>query len=225
MRHRALIFFLLLPSCCFALPAKPVGAPDLTAKSYLLYDYTSKQVLLGHNSDAHMEPASLTKLMTAYLAFDALKHDTLSLTQEITVPAVAARSHAGESLMLLNVGQSVTVAELLQGLIVQSGNDAALTLALNIAGSEAGFVDMMNKQAKELGMNNTHFTNPVGVADAQHYSSAADLALLAAAVVRDFPQYYKLFALREYTFNNVTQANRNRLLWLDPYGLILMWTE
>ena len=217
MRHRALIFFLLLPSCCFALPAKPVGAPDLTAKSYLLYDYTSKQVLLGHNGDAHMEPASLTKLMTAYLAFDALKHDTLSLTQEITVPAVAARSHAGESLMLLNVGQSVTVAELLQGLIVQSGNDAALTLALNIAGSEAGFVDMMNKQAKELGMNNTHFTNPVGVADAQHYSSAADLALLAAAVVRDFPQYYKLFALREYTFNNVTQANRNRLLWLDPY--------
>jgi len=217
MRHRALIFFLLLPSCCFALPAKPVGAPDLTAKSYLLYDYTSKQVLLGHNSDAHMEPASLTKLMTAYLAFDALKHDTLSLTQEITVPAVAARSRTGESLMLLNVGQSVTVAELLQGLIVQSGNDAALTLALNIAGSEAGFVDMMNKQAKELGMNNTHFTNPVGVADAQHYSSAADLALLAAAVVRDFPQYYKLFALREYTFNNVTQANRNRLLWLDPY--------
>src|SRR6266481_4031234 len=217
MRLRALIFFLLLPTCCFALPAKPVGAPDLTAKSYLLYDYTSKQVLLGHNSDAHMEPASLTKLMTAYLAFDALKHDTLSLTQEITVPAVAARSRTGESLMLLNVGQSVTVAELLQGLIVQSGNDAALTLALNIAGSEAGFVDMMNKQAKELGMNNTHFTNPVGVADAQHYSSAADLALLAAAVVRDFPQYYKLFALREYTFNNVTQANRNRLLWLDPY--------
>ncbi len=217
MRLRALIFFLLLPTCCFALPAKPVGAPDLTAKSYLLYDYTSKQVLLGHNSDAHMEPASLTKLMTAYLAFDALKHDTLSLTQEITVPAVAARSHTGESLMLLNAGQSVTVAELLQGLIVQSGNDAALTLALNIAGSEAGFVDMMNKQAKELGMNNTHFTNPVGVADAQHYSSAADLALLAAAVVRDFPQYYKLFALREYTFNNVTQANRNRLLWLDPY--------
>jgi len=217
MRLRALIVFLLLPTCCFALPVKPVGAPDLTAKLYLLYDYTSKQVLLGHNSDAHMEPASLTKLMTAYLAFDALKHDTLSLTQEITVPAVAARSRTGESLMLLNVGQSVTVAELLQGLIVQSGNDAALTLALNIAGSEAGFVDMMNKQAKELGMNNTHFTNPVGVADAQHYSSAADLALLAAAVVRDFPQYYKLFALREYTFNNVTQANRNRLLWLDPY--------
>jgi D-alanyl-D-alanine carboxypeptidase (penicillin-binding protein 5/6) len=108
------------------------------------------------------------------------------------------------------------VDDLLHGLIVQSGNDAAITLAVNIAGSEAGFVDMMNKQAQQLGMNNTHFANPVGLPDQQHYSSAYDLALLAAAIVRDYPQFYPIFALREFTFNNVTQANRNRLLWLDP---------
>jgi len=120
--------------------------------------------------------------------------------------------------MLLKAGQNVTVGELLRGLIVQSGNDAAVTLALNIAGSEAGFVDLMNKEAKRLGMNNTHFTNPVGMPDAQHYSSAADLALLAAAVVRDYPQHYPLFALRDYTFNDVTQSNRNRLLWIDPHA-------
>jgi len=120
--------------------------------------------------------------------------------------------------MLLKAGQSVTVGELLRGLIVQSGNDAAITLALHIAGSEAGFVDLMNREAKRLGMNNTHFANPVGLPDAQHYSSAFDLALLAAAIVRDYPQHYALFGLRDYTFNNVTQANRNRLLWIDPYA-------
>jgi D-alanyl-D-alanine carboxypeptidase (penicillin-binding protein 5/6) len=110
------------------------------------------------------------------------------------------------------------VDELLHGLVVQSGNDAAITLAVNISGSEAGFVGMMNQEAKRLGMNNTHFTNPVGLSDAQHYSSATDLAVLAAAIVRDYPQYYPLFSLRNYTFNNVDQANRNRLLWLDPYA-------
>jgi serine-type D-Ala-D-Ala carboxypeptidase (penicillin-binding protein 5/6) len=120
--------------------------------------------------------------------------------------------------MLLKAGQAVTVDELLHGLVVQSGNDAAITLAVNIAGSEAGFVDMMNQEAKRLGMNNTHFTNPVGLPDAQHYSSASDLAVLAAAILRDYPQHYPLFSLRNYTFNNVAQANRNRLLWLDPYA-------
>jgi D-alanyl-D-alanine carboxypeptidase (penicillin-binding protein 5/6) len=164
-----------------------------------------------------MEPASLTKLMTAYLVFDALKHGTLSLEQKLNVPVAAVRSKSDESRMLLKAGQAVSVDELLHGLVVQSGNDAAITLAVNIAGSEAGFVDMMNQESKLLGMNNTHFTNPVGMPDAQHYSSASDLAMLAAAILRDYPQYYPLFSLRNYTFNNVAQANRNRLLWLDPY--------
>jgi D-alanyl-D-alanine carboxypeptidase (penicillin-binding protein 5/6) len=194
------------------------NAPQLAAKSYLLYDYTSSQILVNQNGNERMEPASLTKLMTAYLAFDAIKHDTLTLKQKLTVPAAAHRSLGGESSMLLKTGQVVTVDELLHGLIVQSGNDAAITLAVNIAGSETGFVDMMNKEAKRLGMNNTHFTNPVGLSDAEHYSSASDLALLAAAIVRDYPQHYPLFSLRSYTFNEVIQANRNRLLWLDPYA-------
>jgi D-alanyl-D-alanine carboxypeptidase (penicillin-binding protein 5/6) len=194
------------------------AAPQLAAKSYLLYDYTSNQILVNQNGDARMEPASLTKLMTAYLAFDALRHGTLSLEQKLNVPAAAVRNSGDESRMLLKAGQAVTVDELLHGLVVQSGNDAAITLAVNIAGSEAGFVDMMNQEAKRLGMNNTHFTNSVGLSDAQHYSSASDLAVLAAAILRDYPQHYPLFSLRNYTFNNVAQANRNRLLWLDPYA-------
>ena len=210
---------LLLPAPAFALPPQMPAAPVLAAKSYLLYDYTSNQILVEQNSDARMEPASLTKLMTAYLAFDALKHGTLALQQNLAVPAAAVRNTgSGESRMLLKTGQSVTVDELLHGMIVQSGNDAAIALALHIAGSEAGFVDMMNKEAKRLGMKNTHFANPVGLPDAQHYSSASDLALLAAATVRDYPQYYALFGQRDYTFNGVTQANRNRLLWIDPYA-------
>lgn len=218
MKSIVLIVSLLLSATCLALPPQLPAAPVLAAKSYLLYDYTSNQILVNQNGDARMEPASLTKLMTAYLTFDALKHNTLSLQQSLTVPAAAARNVSGESRMLLKAGQAVTVDELLHGMIVQSGNDAAVTLALNIAGSEAAFVDLMNREAKRLGMNNTHFANPAGLPEAEHYSTAADLALLAAALVRDFPKYYPLFGLRDYTFNNVTQANRNRLLWLDPYA-------
>ncbi len=217
MRAFLLSACLLLPAAALAAPSPAPAAPQLSAKSYLLYDYASNQVLVNQNGDARMEPASLTKLMTAYLTFDALKHKTLSLEQVLTVPSSAVSAKGGESRMLLKAGQEVTVDELLRGLIVQSGNDAAIVLAVNIAGSEAGFVDMMNKEAKRLGMNDTRFSNPVGLPDAGHYSSAADLAKLTAAVLRDYPQHQHLFALRDYTFNNVTQANRNRLLWMDPY--------
>ncbi len=213
-----LLVSLLLPAAACALPSQTPAAPVLAARSYVLYDSTSDQVLVSQNADAHMEPASLTKLMTAYLVFDALKYGTLSPQQKLSVPAVALRTTGGESRMLLRAGQSVSVNDLLRGLIVQSGNDAAITLAVNVAGSVTGFVDLMNREAKRLGMVNTHFTNPVGTPDAQHYSSAADLALLAVAIVRDYPQHYSLFALRTYTFNDVTQSNRNRLLWIDPYA-------
>ncbi|OGT22639.1 MAG: peptidase, partial [Gallionellales bacterium RIFOXYB12_FULL_54_9] len=142
----------------------------------------------------------------------ALKPDS-----RITVLEDAVRNASGESRMLLKPGQTVTVDELLRGLIVQSGNDAANTLAISISGSEAGFVAQMNKEALRMGMKNTHFSNPVGMPDPQHYSSAYDMAILAAALIRDYPEHYPLFSLRDYTFNNVNQANRNRLLWLDPY--------
>lgn len=213
-----LALLILLPALAAAQPVTLPNPPLLAAKSYLLYDYNSNQILVNHNGDARMPPASLTKLMVAYLAFDALEHHTLTLQQSLNVPAAAVHNTPGESSMLLKAGQAVTVDDLLHGLIVQSGNDAAITLALNIAGSETGFVDLMNKEAQRLGMSNTHFTNPVGLPDAQHYSSASDLALLSAAIVRKYPEHYPLFALREFTFNEVTQANRNRLLWIDPFA-------
>jgi D-alanyl-D-alanine carboxypeptidase (penicillin-binding protein 5/6) len=211
----SLLFLLPLPA--YSEPDLLQPPPQLAARSYLLYDYTSKQILVNQDGEERMEPASLTKLMTAYLAFDALKYGTLSLKQKLNVPLVAVRNSSEESRMLLKAGQSVTVDNLLRGMIVDSGNDAAITLAVNIAGSEAGFVGMMNQQAKRMGMNDTHFTNPVGLPDAQHYTSASDLAVLAAAILNDYPQYYPLFSMRNYTFNNITQANRNRLLWMDPY--------
>ena len=218
MKAIYLIFGLLLSAPSHALPAPAPVPPVLTAKSYVLYDYSSNQILLSQNGDARMEPASLTKMMTVYITFDALKRGTLKLDQSLTVPDAATRNTSGESRMLLKPGQVATVDELLHGLIVQSGNDAAVTLSSNLADSEASFVARMNKEAQRLGMKNSHFMNPVGIPDSQHYSSALDLAILASALIRDFPEYYPLFGLHDYTFNNVTQANRNRLLWLDPYA-------
>ena len=218
MKAILLFISLLLSAASNALPLPLPEPPVLAAKAYLLYDFSSNQVLLEQNGNARLEPASLTKLMTAYLTFAAIKQGTLKLDQSLTVPVDAPRNTSGESRMLLKPGQTVTVDELLHGLIVQSGNDAANTLAASIAGSEAAFVVLMNKEAESLGMKNTHFVNPVGMPDAQHYSSAYDMAILAAALVRDYPEHYPLFGLHDYTFNNVTQANRNRLLWLDPYA-------
>lgn len=189
----------------------------LAAKSWLLYDYTSNQILVNENGNERIEPASITKLMTAYLAFAALKQDYLSQDRIVTPSAEVLRSQGEESRMFLSQNKPVTVGELLRGLIVQSGNDAARVLAETIAGSEDKFVELMNKEAQRLGMNNTHFVNASGLPHAQHYSTAYDLALLAAAIVRDFPEYYPLYSLREYQYNNIKQANRNRLLWMDPY--------
>ena len=192
--------------------------PKLAAKSWLLYDFTGDRVLANQDSDKRLEPASLTKLMTAYLTFDAIKHGVLTLNQKLEVPAAAIRRNRNESRMLLKAGQTVTVDELLRGLIVQSGNDAALALAISVAGNVDDFVKMMNDDAKRLGMKNTHFANPTGLPDDEHYSTAYDIALLASAIFRDYPQHYPIFGLRNFTFNNITQANRNRLLWLDPYA-------
>ncbi len=218
MKSLLLFISLLLCSTGYALPLPPAEVPELAAKAYLLYDFSSNQVLFSKNSHVRLEPASLTKLMTAYLTFAEIKRGSLKLDLILTVPDDAVRNASGESRMLLRSGQSVTIDELLHGLIVQSGNDAANTLAVRIAGSEAVFVERMNKEALRLGMKDTHFVNPVGMPDAQHYSSAYDMALLAAALIHDFPEHYPLFALRDFTFNNVAQANRNRLLWLDPYA-------
>ena len=208
---------LLLPPLAQAQPAALPPAPVLAAKSYILYDFTSNQILVNQNGNERIEPASLTKLMTAYLTFTALKLDQLTLGDLIAPTAGALRIEGQESRMFLDKNKPVTVAELLRGLIVQSGNDAARALAIAIAGSEEKFADSMNQEARRLNMANTRFANATGVPQPQHYSTAYDLALLAAAIVRDFPEHYPLYSMREYQYNNINQTNRNRLLWMDPF--------
>jgi D-alanyl-D-alanine carboxypeptidase (penicillin-binding protein 5/6) len=194
--------------------AEQVPPPTINAKAYALLDYQSGQLLAASQADMRTEPASLTKLMTAYLTFSALKRGQLQLTQ--LVPVSARAQQAEGSRMFIDARKTVTVDELIHGMIVQSGNDACIALAELVAGSESAFAQKMNAQAQQLGMANTHFANATGLTDPQHYSTARDLATLAAALVRDFPEYYPLYSLKEYRYNDITQSNRNSLLWSDP---------
>ena len=193
--------------------ALAVQAPAIAARAWLLLDYGSNLVLAGANMDQRVEPASLTKLMTAYLAFSALKQGKILLNQVTPVSERAWKTQG--SRMFIEPRLAVTVDELLRGMIVQSGNDACIALAEIIAGSEDAFVQLMNAESARLGLSHTHFVNSTGLPDAQHYSTARDLARLAAALIHDFPEYYPLYALKEYRYNGITQPNRNRLLWLD----------
>jgi D-alanyl-D-alanine carboxypeptidase (penicillin-binding protein 5/6) len=188
--------------------------PAVNAKAYVLVDYASGQVLAGSGIDDRHEPASLTKLMTAYVVFAALKEGRLKLTDPVTISERAWRSEGSRS--FINVGTQVPVDVLLKGMIVQSGNDASIALAEHVGGTEAAFVDIMNAYAKRLGMTNTHFADASGMPSPDHYSTARDLATLSRALIRDFPEYYGLFSLREYTWNNIKQQNRNGLLDRDP---------
>ncbi len=221
------IIALLAPTLAHAQQASLPPAPELTARSYLLYDFSSNQILLNHNASVRIAPASLTKLMTAYLTFTALQLNQLALGQSTIPTAEVLLSKEVGSRMFLEKDKAVTIAELLRGLIVQSGNDAARVLATVIAGNEVDFAALMNKEAQRLNMKDSHFVNATGVPHPQHYTSAYDLALLAAAIVRDFPEHYPLYSMREYQYNNIQQANRNRLLWLDPYtdGMSTCYSE
>ncbi|MBZ0093822.1 MAG: D-alanyl-D-alanine carboxypeptidase [Sulfuricella sp.] len=196
-------------------PAVPLPpAPDIAARSYILVDFSSGQTLQQRGEDERMEPASLTKLMTAYLTFAALRQGVIAPAQALPVSERAWRAEG--SRMFIQPNTPVAVDDLIRGMIVQSGNDACITLAEGIAGNEEEFVRRMNLEARRLGMNNTHFMNSTGLPHPQHYTTARDLSLLARAIIRDFPQYYPLYSLKEYKYNNITQANRNRLLWQDP---------
>lgn len=189
--------------------------PSLAAKSWLLLDMSSNQVLNTEKPDERIEPASLTKLMTAYLTFAAIHKKTLALDQLLPVSEKAWRT--GGSKMFVRVDTQVAVEDLIKGMIVQSGNDACVTLAEGIAGSEENFAQMMNREAQRLGMKNSHFTNATGLPDPNLYTTARDLSLLAAALIRDFPEEYKkYYSMKEFRYNNITQPNRNRLLFLDP---------
>lgn len=196
-----------------AQPAAP-PIPTVEAKAWLLLDVNSGQVLGSRNAGDRFEPASLTKLMTAYLAFGALKQKSLKPDQVVPVSTRAWKAEG--SRMFIEPNKPVTVDELLRGVIVQSGNDASIALAEAIGGSEDLFAQMMNREAKRLGLANTHFTNATGLPNPQLYSTAQDLAQLVVALIRDYPEYYPLYSQKEYRYNNITQANRNRLLWLDP---------
>ena len=210
----ALLVFLLPQLSLAQQAALPIPAlPPIAAKAYVLFDFTSGQPLVMHNPHERVEPASLTKLMTAYLVFNALKQKTIKPDQVVPVSERAWRAEG--SRMFIEPRKPVTVDELIRGMIVQSGNDACIALAEVIAGSEEIFAQMMSREAQRLGMKNTSFMNSTGLPHPQHYSTAHDLAVLAAAIVRDFPEHYPLYSLREFRYNNITQANRNRLLWLD----------
>lgn len=208
----ALVAGLLLAAGALAQSSPP---PAVAARAWLLLDHATGQVLAGQNADERAEPASLTKLMTAYLTFAALREGRLKPDQQISVSASAwARTNRGGSLMFIDPKTPVTVEQLIHGMIIQSGNDACIALAEAIAGTEQQFVAMMNHQAQRLGLTKTSFANATGLSAPDHYSTAGDLARLAQAVIRDFPEYYPIYAKREYTYNRITQPNRNRLLWL-----------
>jgi D-alanyl-D-alanine carboxypeptidase (penicillin-binding protein 5/6) len=210
----ALAFFPLAASAQNAGPAA-VPPPPIAAKAYLLVDILSGQTLVSLNADEPREPASLTKLMTAYLVFRALKDKELTPSQMAKLSDKAW--HAEGSRMFIDPKKAVSIDELLRGEIVQSGNDAAIALAEVSAGSEEAFVERMNREAARLGMKSTRFVNATGLPAPQQVSTASDLGLIAAAIIRDFPEYYPLYSIKEYKYNNITQSNRNRLLWSDPY--------
>ena len=187
--------------------------PDVAARSYILLDFASGNVLAEKESDERLPPASLTKLMTAYVVFNELEAGNISLDDEVLISEKAWQT--GGSRSFVEVDKKVPVETLLRGMIIQSGNDAAVALAEHIAGSEATFAQMMNQYAELLGMKNTHYLNTTGLPNEEHYMSARDIALLAAAIVREFPEYYDLYAQKEFTYNDITQYNRNKLLWRD----------
>jgi len=210
-----LMFFILALITSVAVNAAlPVPAPpEVSAKNYLLVDVASGKVLAEKNADEKIEPASITKLMTAYIVYKEIEAGRLSMDDIVTISEKAWRM--GGSRMYLEVNTKVPVHELLKGLIIQSGNDASVALAEHIAGTEDAFVQLMNQHAMELGMNDTHFVNSTGWPDAQHLTTARDIAKLAVAIIHESPEHYSWYAEKEYTYNNIKQYNRNKLLWRD----------
>jgi D-alanyl-D-alanine carboxypeptidase (penicillin-binding protein 5/6) len=200
-----------------SIPTPP--PPKIPARGYILMDFASGQVLAAENADASLEPASLTKIMTAYAVFDALRSGSLKLTDQVTISPHAWRvggAGTSGSTSFLPVNSQTEVEVLLRGMIVQSGNDASIALAERVAGSEDAFAHLMNAYAARLGMTNTTFVNSTGLPGESQRTTARDMAILAAAIVRDFPQFYHYYSEKQYTFNGITQSNRNGLLHRDP---------
>lgn len=187
--------------------------PAIKARAYFLMDYDSGQILAESKADARMQPASLTKLMTSYVIYKEMREGRIKLSDMVTISKHAWRM--GGSRTFVPVGKKVSVEDLLKGMIVQSGNDATVALAEYVGGSEDVFVSLMNQEAKRLGMTSTHFVDSTGMPNADHYTTAHDLAVLTRAIIREFPDHYQIYSMRTFTFNGITQHNRNRLLWRD----------
>jgi serine-type D-Ala-D-Ala carboxypeptidase (penicillin-binding protein 5/6) len=191
-----------------------IPAPTIAARAWIVIDVVTGQTIASFRPDQQVEPASLTKIMTAYLAFNALEEKRLTLDQQVNVSETAWKTRG--SRMFIEPNRPVTVQELLKGIIIQSGNDASVALAEAIAGSEQAFAQLMNEQAKRLGMNDTHYMNATGLPNAQHTTTVQDLAILAQRMIEDHPKEYGYYQMREFTYNKIKQSNRNRLLWADP---------
>ena len=197
--------------------AQTLPSPTIAAKSWLLLDATSNQVIASQEPTLRIEPASLTKIMTAYLVFSAVKDKKLDLNQKVNVSTRAWKVDASSSKMFIDPATPVSISDLLYGLIVQSGNDAAVALAEAVAGSEEAFVVQMNRESERMGLKSSRWGNPHGLPSAENYSTAQDLATLAARLIADHPEFYKTYySTKSFTYNKITQPNRNRLLWLDP---------
>ncbi len=194
---------------------RPVPAPPAVAASgYILQDFHTGKIIASSKADERLQPASLTKLMSAYIVFTELKKGSIALTDEVLISETAWRT--GGSRMFVEAGSRVTVEDLLKGMIVQSGNDATVALAEHVAGTEGAFAELMNHEAKLLGMTSSNFQNASGLPGKEHYTTARDLATLTRALIANFPDYYPWYSQKEFTYNNITQPNRNSLLWRDP---------
>jgi D-alanyl-D-alanine carboxypeptidase (penicillin-binding protein 5/6) len=194
--------------------AAPVPAPPTVAGTgHLLIDYDSGRILSSKNADQPLEPASLTKIMTAYVVLREIQGGHVTLQDQVLVSKKAWRTPG--SRMFIEVGKKVALETLLKGMIIQSGNDASVALAEHVAGSEETFANLMNEHAQRLGMINTHFVNSTGLPADNHHTTAHDIALVTAATIREYPEFYQWYATKDFTFNDITQKNRNRLLWRD----------
>lgn len=215
MRFIATAFaFFLIAFSHTGMAAPTPAAPSLSAKSYFMMDFDSGKILAEHEADKPVPPASLTKLMTSYVVFRELGLNHISLEDEVLVSKKAWRT--GGSRMFIEVGKRIKLEMLLKGMIIQSGNDASVALAEHVAGSEEVFAQMMNTEARRLGMDNTNFTNSTGLPDKDQYVTARDMAILARSLIRDFPEYYRWYSQKSFTFNKIKQPNRNKLLYQDP---------
>jgi len=219
MKKYFVLALLCLAQCIglTSVAAQTLPSPTIAARSWLLLDTTSNQIIASDNPAMRVEPASLTKIMTAYLVFEALRDKKLALDQSVNVSVKAWKVDSDSSKMFIEPKTPVSINDLLYGLIVQSGNDAAVALAEAVAGTEEAFAVLMNREVERMGLKETHFANSHGLPSPQNYSTANDLARIAQHLITEFPEYYKTYySTKSFTYNKITQPNRNRLLWLDP---------